>query len=250
MTTNKSANKATPIKIEAVLFDMDGVLIEAKDWHYEALNRALDIFGMPISRVDHETMFDGLPTKKKLEMLSIERGLPRQLHGFLNDLKQQYTVEMVHTLCKPQFTQERALSALKQEGYRLAVCSNSILSTVKLMMEKAALVPYLDVMVSNEDVAKPKPAPDMYLKAMEVFGLRPEQCLIVEDNENGIKAAMASGAHLLVVEDVRQTNLSNIKSRIAQIECSLSSSSVATNTPSVPHMLPPERHVLARVAHG
>ncbi|MFN9709276.1 MAG: HAD family hydrolase [Burkholderiales bacterium] len=251
MTINKNANKADLIKIKAVLFDMDGVLIEAKDWHYEALNRALDIFGIPISRIDHETTFDGLPTKKKLEMLSIDRGLPRQLHGFLNDLKQQYTVEMVHTLCKPKFAQERLLSALKQEGYRLAVCSNSILSTVKLMMEKAALAPYLDLMVSNEDVAKPKPAPDMYLKAMEVFGLRPEQCLIVEDNENGIKAAMASGAHLLVVEDVRQTNLSNIKSCIDQIECSRSSPSVVTSTlPVVPRMLPRNALTTPLVAHG
>ncbi len=229
MTTNKTPG---PIKIEAVLFDMDGVLIEAKDWHYEALNRALDIFGMPISRVDHETTFDGLPTKRKLEILSVERGLPRQLHGFLNDIKQQYTVEMVHTLCKPQFPQERALSALKSDGYRLAVCSNSIRSTVELMMEKAALTPYLDAMVSNEDVAKPKPAPDMYLKAMEMFGLRPDQCLIVEDNENGIKAAMASGAHLLIVEDVRQTNIQNIRSRIAQIECGLTAPASATEPPA------------------
>ncbi len=216
----KRMNNATT-KIEAVLFDMDGVLIEAKDWHYEALNRALEIFGMPISRVDHETSFDGLPTKRKLEILSVERGLPRQLHGFLNGLKQQYTVEMVHTLCKPQFAQERALSALKGDGYRLAVCSNSIRSTVQLMMEKAALLPYLDLMVSNEDVPRSKPAPDMYLKAMEAFGLRPEQCLIVEDNENGIKAAQSSGGHLLVVENVHQTNIQTIRSRIAQIESGL-----------------------------
>lgn len=228
MTTQKTTGSG---KIQAVLFDMDGVLIEAKDWHYEALNRALEIFGMPISRVDHETTFDGLPTKRKLEILSVERGLPRQLHGFLNDLKQQYTVEMVHTLCKPQFAQERALSALKSDGYRLAVCSNSIRSTVELMMEKAALRPYLDLIVSNEDVAKPKPAPDMYLKAMEGFGLRPDQCLIVEDNENGIKAAMASGAHLLVVEDVRQTNITNIRSRIAQIECGLAAPGPAVAEP-------------------
>ena len=99
------------------------------------------------------------------------------------------------------------------------------------MMEKAALRPYLDLIVSNEDVAKPKPAPDMYLKAMEGFGLRPDQCLIVEDNENGIKAAMASGAHLLVVEDVRQTNITNIRSRIAQIECGLAAPGPAVAEP-------------------
>ena len=59
------------MKIKAILFDMDGVLIEAKEWHYEALNRALKLFGMPVSRFDHLTTFDGLPTMKKLELLSI-----------------------------------------------------------------------------------------------------------------------------------------------------------------------------------
>ncbi len=203
--------------IKAVLFDMDGVLIEAKDWHYESLNRALEHFGMTISRHEHETTFDGLPTKKKLEMLSQEKGLPRSLHDFNNNLKQQYTVELVHTLCRPRFLQEQALSDLKRKGYKLAVCSNSIRATVELMMEKAALTPYLDLMLSNQDVAKSKPAPDIYLKAMERFGLRPEECLVVEDNENGIKAAVASGAHVLVVGDVAETNISNILARINEI---------------------------------
>lgn len=203
--------------IKAVLFDMDGVLIEAKDWHYESLNRALEHFGMPISRHEHETIYDGLPTKKKLEMLSQDKGLPRSLHEFINNLKQQYTVELVHTCCRPRFLQEQALSELKRNGYKLAVCSNSIRATVELMMEKAALTPYLDLMLSNQDVAKSKPAPDIYLKAMELFGLSPKECLVVEDNENGIKAATASGAHVLVVESVSDTNISNILARINEI---------------------------------
>jgi beta-phosphoglucomutase len=203
--------------IKAVLFDMDGVLIEAKDWHYEALNRALAHFGMDISRHEHEMTFDGLPTKKKLEMLSLEKGLPRSLHELVNNLKQQYTVEIVHALCRPRFLQEQALSQLHRAGFKLAVCSNSIRATVELMMEKAALTPYLDLMLSNQDVTKPKPAPDIYLKAMECFALMPEECLVVEDNENGIKAATASGAHVLVVDDVADTNISNIMARINEI---------------------------------
>ena len=204
--------------IKAVLFDMDGVLIEAKDWHYEALNRALDLFGMAISRVDHETTFDGLPTSRKLEILSIERGLPRELHKFLNEMKQRYTTEMVHTLCRPRFAQECALSTLKAQGYRMSVCSNSIRSTVELMMDKANLSQYLDLIVSNEDVSRPKPDPEMYCKAIAHFGLRPDECLVVEDNENGIKAAKASGAHLLVVQDVTQTCLANIMGRIQELD--------------------------------
>jgi beta-phosphoglucomutase len=204
--------------IKAVLFDMDGVLIEAKDWHYEALNKALDLFGMAISRFDHLTTFDGLPTRRKLEMLSMERGLPRELHPFLNEMKQQYTMQIVHTQCKPSFCHQQAMSTLKHRGYRLAVCSNSVRPTVEAMMAKAGLTPYLDYMVSNEDVAKGKPDPEMYLKAMSHFGLQPHECLVVEDNENGIKAARASGAHLLVVKEVADTTVQNIFARIDQIE--------------------------------
>lgn len=205
-------------KIKAVLFDMDGVLIEAKDWHYEALNGALELVGMPISRHDHLTTFDGLPTRKKLEMLTLERGLPKELHSFLNEMKQRYTMQIVHTSCKPQFAQELALSTLKARGYKLAVCSNSVRASVEVMMECSGLKPYLDVMVSNEDVSKGKPDPEMYLKAMAAFGLEPHECLIVEDNEHGIRAARASGAHLLVVKQVTDTNLFNILARIDEIE--------------------------------
>ena len=127
MKTNKKL-------IKAVLFDMDGVLIEAKDWHYESLNMALDIFGMPISRLDHLTTFDGLPTRKKLEMLSLEKGLPRQLHEFINELKQSYTQEIVFKSCKPLFVHEKALATLKSQGYKMAVCSNSVRASVTLMM--------------------------------------------------------------------------------------------------------------------
>ena len=106
------------MKIDTILFDMDVVLIEAKEWHYEALNRALDLFGMPISRFDHLTTFDGLPTRKKLEMLSLERGLPSELHEFINEMKQQYTMELVQTQCKPRFVHEYTLSFL--EGARIS----------------------------------------------------------------------------------------------------------------------------------
>src|SRR4051812_14635504 len=116
--------------IKAVVFDMDGVLIDAREWHFEALNRALGLFGYAISRFDHLTTFDGLSTRQKLEMLSQDRGLPRGLHGFLNDLKQLYTTELVHLRCRPSFAHEYALSKLKDLGYKLAVASNSVRASV------------------------------------------------------------------------------------------------------------------------
>ena len=206
------------MKIKAILFDMDGVLIEAKEWHYEALNRALKLFGMPISRFDHLTSFDGLPTLRKLELLTLERGLPKNLHVFINEMKQKFTMEIVHARCKPTFIHEYALSNLKDKGYKLAVCSNSVRNTVETMMQRSALSCYLDFMMSNEDVSRGKPDPEMYVRSIEHFALKPTECLIIEDNENGIKAARASGGHLLVVRKVTEVNLNSILTRIREIE--------------------------------
>lgn len=205
-------------KIKAIIFDMDGVLIEAKDWHYEALNQALELFGFTISRYDHLVTFDGLPTRKKLEMLSLEKGLPNGLHKFINHMKQIYTMEHVYMKCKPLFNHQYALSKLKTEGYGLALASNSVRITIDMMMEKADLIKYLDFTLSNQDVTKSKPDPEIYSKAIEKFGLLPEECLIVEDNPNGIKAALASGANLLKVDTVYDVTYQNIKNKIYEVE--------------------------------
>jgi beta-phosphoglucomutase len=203
--------------IKAVVFDMDGVLIDAREWHYEALNRALAIVGLEISRADHLTTFDGLSTRQKLEILSTTENLPRELHGFMNKLKQSYTMEIVSTRCKPTFIHQYALSSLKARGLKLAVASNSIRNTVEVMMQRAQLDKYLDLQLSNEDVEKPKPAPDIYLKAMKELGVTPAETLVVEDNEHGRQSVRASGAHLMAVRNPDDVTLSNIEAHLERL---------------------------------
>ncbi len=205
-------------RIKAIIFDMDGVLIDATEWHYEALNKALDLFGLSINRYEHLSSYDGLPTSKKLEMLSIEKGLPKQLHNFINSIKQQYTVDIINKKCKPTFIHEYALSKLKKEGYKLALASNSIAETIKLMMRKSCLDKYLEFCLSNQDVKLSKPNPEIYLKAIYKLNLDPNECLILEDNVHGKKAAIDSGAWLLEIENVWDVNYQNIYDRIRTIE--------------------------------
>ncbi|WP_242456545.1 HAD family hydrolase [Vibrio mediterranei] len=205
-------------KIKAVIFDMDGVLIDAKDWHYDALNKSLAIFGLEITRHDHLVTFDGLSTGQKLRMLSKTHVLPESLHSFINEMKQQYTMDITHQLCKPIFHHQYALSKLKESGYKLAVASNSIRNTVKVMMDKAALAEYLDFYLSNQDVVKGKPDPEIYNLAIRKLGLQPEECVIVEDNENGLKAARASGAHVLKVDTVNDVTYDAITEFINKVE--------------------------------
>lgn len=197
---------------------MDGVLIDAKDWHYDSLNKALNLFGLEISRYDHLVTYDGLPTKKKLEMLSLERGVPRSLHGLINDLKQDYLMEIAYQKCKPLFCHQFALTRLQEKKLKMAVCSNSIRRTIEIFLEKAKISQYFDFTLSNEDVQEPKPSSEIYVEAIKRLDLHPNECLIIEDNENGIKAALGSGAHVMVVNKTQDVNIENILSRICEIE--------------------------------
>jgi len=205
-------------KIKGIIFDIDGVLIEAKDWHYDALNKALGLFGHAITKYDHLVTYDGLPTIIKLDMLSREGNLPYKLHSFINELKQKFTMDFVYTHCKPRFYHEYALSQLKSNGYKIGCASNSTSDSVNLMLTRSKLLRYMDIVLSAQDVENPKPAPDMYIAAIKSLGLMPEECLVIEDNKNGIKAAIASGAHLMVVTEVDEVNIENIMYMINKIE--------------------------------
>jgi beta-phosphoglucomutase len=151
-------------------------------------------------------------------MLSKSRGLPEGLHDFLNTLKQKHTANMMGQLCRPTFHHRFALSRLRSDGYRMAMCSNSVRSTLDTMAKLALIDQYFEFMLSNEDVSKPKPDPEIYSSAIERIGATPERTLIVEDNQHGIAAAEAAGAHVLRVVDPQDVTYQRITTEIAEIE--------------------------------
>jgi beta-phosphoglucomutase len=205
-------------KVKAVLFDMDGVLIDACDWHYDALNEALAVYGHFIDRDDHLARFDGLTTHQKLQMLTAERGLPASLYPAIREMKQQITIQLIRSRARPDPEHVRALTTLRGLGYRLAVCSNAVRSSVQLMMEQTGLAPMLDLMLSNEDVQRSKPDPEIYQTAAARFGLHPSECLAVEDNQNGVAAARGAGVQLLQVRDPSGVTLEAITAAIERAE--------------------------------
>lgn len=204
--------------IKAVIFDLDGVLVEAKDWHYEALNKALAIFGCEFSYDEHLTTYDGLPTKTKINMLNKTKNFPIELSEVVYDLKQIYTNEYFSTRCFPDFSQDYLFRKLRDNEIRTAVASNSIRATVDQAMINLDIKKYIEFSLSNEDVKNPKPSPEIYKKAIEKLKLKPEECVIVEDNQNGIKAANDSGAYCLEVKEVEEVNHVNIFNFIKKIE--------------------------------
>ncbi|MEM6472198.1 MAG: HAD family phosphatase [Planctomycetota bacterium] len=203
--------------IKAIIFDMDGVLVDAKVWHFDALNQALELFGYRISQFEHHRRFDGLPTRKKLEILADEQGFPRSLSSFVNEMKQHFLLETAEQLCTPNSLHVDTLSRLRADGFDLALASNSIRRSVDKLMRLTQLDAFLSFTLSNEDVDRPKPSPEIYRLAIERLGRRPDECLVVEDGEYGLAAAKAAGAHLCRVESVHDVNYANIQKRLVEL---------------------------------
>ena len=203
--------------IKVILFDMDGVLIDAREWHYEALNKALSVFGAQISRNDHLNIYDGLPTRIKLEKLTSKGLLPTELHDLINKLKQKYTLQYIYQYCSPTFNHQFALSKLKSDGFKIGLCSNSIRKSIDVMMNLSSLDQYLDGIWSAENVKKGKPDPEIYNISINHFNVDPKEVLIVEDNENGFQAAKGSGAHCLLVKDPTEVKYQTIVKKLTEI---------------------------------
>ncbi len=197
--------------IKAVLFDADGVLVDACGLHYVALNRALGTMGWTINQSDHETIYNGLPTHKKLQRLTRDQGFPEDWHGAVHSLKQQFTREMIEECISPDISKRELLLALRDCGYQIAVCSNSLRDTLERMLRAVGIIDLVDLFIGNDEVKLPKPSPEMYLLAAEKLGVEMEETVIVEDSPVGMRAAWAAEpAQVIKVAGPHEVNLSLI----------------------------------------
>lgn len=205
--------------IKVVAFDMDGVLLDAKEIHYESLNKALIRNGYKsINRNDHESTYDGLPTSVKLDML-LRKGLidSKNIDKIKKD-KQSYTIQLIEDTCSPNEFHIEMLINLQQLGLDVALCSNSIRATVETAIKVTDIGEYFDLVLSHQNVKNPKPYPDIYLKVAEHFEVDPKEILVVEDNENGFKAALSAGCNLLkVTGGPGQVNSSFVENEIMRL---------------------------------
>ena len=203
-------------KIKLVIFDLDGVLVEAKNIHYDALNQALGK-EYSIGWNEHLSVYDGLKTNQKLEILTERKGLPTELHSEIWESKQKYTLQMLKEL-QPNLTLQSVMDALVEDGYKIAVCSNSIRKTVLTVLSKLGIMEFMDYIISNEDVQNSKPHPEMYWRAISKMGCLPEETLIVEDSPYGLLAASRSKAHILRVKNPSEVTYTNIFKKLTEIE--------------------------------
>jgi HAD superfamily hydrolase (TIGR01509 family) len=205
--------------IKLIIFDLDGVLVEAKNIHFDALNEALTVVnpGYKIGWTEHLNKYDGLKTSQKLELLTQEKGLPSEIHNQVWKTKQELTVRKLANL-KPNRELVATIKLLYNEGFKLAVCSNSIRRTCLTVLAKLELIEYLDLIISNEDVTNSKPHPEMYWKAISTMSMLPEETLIVEDSPYGLLAAARSKSYILRVKNPKEVTYNNIMNKIDTVD--------------------------------
>ena len=201
--------------IKLVVFDMDGVLVDIKDIHYNTLNEALSEIDSKyiISNEEHLSKFDGKKTYDKLKILSKEKNLPPDLHHKIWSSKQKKTIEAIKNL-KPQTEIIETLKFLKSNNITIAVASNSIRDTVKNVLVATGYISYVDFFLSNEDCLYAKPNPEIYLRAMIMAGVGPVDTVIVEDSPTGIKAAEQTKAKLFKVNSSKDIKVCNMERAI------------------------------------
>lgn len=192
-----------------VIFDLDGVLIDSKDYHYEALNQALGS-EYAISREDHASTYDGLPTMGKLKLLTKNKSLSIDRYDQIWKDKQTNTLKIFSECVAKDYELMGYFQQLVDAGYKIAVASNSIRNTVKIILLRLGLLEFIDMYVSNEDVVRNKPFPSMYWKCMEALGSLPDDTVILEDSHIGRQGALDSKCHLIPIEDRSDLNQNKI----------------------------------------
>lgn len=198
-----------------IIFDLDGVLIESRNLHYDALNSALAGIDKKyiINKEEHLSTYDGLNTTKKLRLLTTEKGLDPRYYQKVWEDKQESTF---HLIKKFPHNENLCLmfQYIKNQKIKIAVASNSVRETVKLALLKIGVLEYVDFYISNEDVKRTKPYPEMYWKCMTEMYALPKNTVIIEDSHIGRQGAVDSGAHLIAVKDSKDLNWDKVRQAV------------------------------------
>lgn len=208
------------MSIRLIISDMDGTLLDLKEIHFEALNRALETLDKKyiISPEDHVKTFDGLSTDKKLKILAKTRDFPLDKSKEINALKQKHTAELMAGFNKFNTDIINVIQKLKDEGYLFYVASNAVKQTVKFSLDKLGITHLVDKIYSNEEVINSKPSSEIYLGCMYDAGCEPHETLIIEDSKYGRESAVKSGAYVCGVDNSFDFTYERIKSMIDSIK--------------------------------
>ncbi len=185
------------MSIQAVIFDMDGVLVDSEPFGFEALRRVMARYDLPYSQ-DENAEFLGRTTLESCRILKARHGLPESAET----LAEWYIEGMLALIGQgpiPMVGVPDVLHRIRGSGYRMALASSAEPRVIHANLTALSLLPLFEAVVSGTQVARGKPAPDVFLATAERLAVPPPGCLVVEDSRNGLLAAKAAGMTCAVV---------------------------------------------------
>jgi HAD superfamily hydrolase (TIGR01509 family) len=199
--------------MKLIIFDLDGVLIDSRDIHFDVLNKALSQLDSKyiISKKEHLTKYDGLSTRQKLVKLTKDKNLPESMYDIIWNNKQILTFNELDKVVTVNDKLISIFSYLKMNGFVIAIASNSIRKTIDIVINNSGISEFVDLIVSNEDVSYPKPNPQIYLTVMQKFGISPHETYIFEDSYIGRQSAFKSGATVCPVNNSTELTIDYVK---------------------------------------
>lgn len=178
---------------KAIIFDMDGVLVDSEPFHTEIEKRQFSLNKISVTKEEHQKYLGAASDVMWKEIA--------ERHGIL--ISAEELIEQNRVECHRFFDEldeipvmpglEELLKKLQKKNYPMAVASSSFPEIIDLILKKTGLLKYFQVVVSAQEAGKSKPEPDVFLLAASKLGIKPEHCLVIEDSPNGIKAARSAG---------------------------------------------------------
>ena len=203
--------------IKNIIFDLDGVLVDTRDAHYEALNKAIKkIGGKQISYKDHINKFDGLPTKEKLQILNSKKKILKKNNQKIIIWKNKFTSEILKQKIKFNPKIYNLFQKLSKK-HKIGIATNAIRDTLDVCLKKLKIKKFVKISLSNQEIKNPKPHPEIYMKAMLSLNAIPNQTLILEDSYVGRLAVKNSGAHLFPVNNLLDVKIDEINNFVKKI---------------------------------
>ena len=191
----------------AILFDMDGVLVDSEPLFLSAINRLLGQDGVtPISVEENERFLIGTTIGETWRQLKLNRPLPLPTEQYIQRYDEVVRQVMMEELA-PQPGVRELLDTCNRRGLPKAVASSSLHMWVDLKLNAIGLTGAFDAGLGGDDVTRGKPEPDIYVKAAGQLGVPPQECIAIEDSPVGISAAVASGAYTIAVRTEYTKNL-------------------------------------------
>jgi HAD superfamily hydrolase (TIGR01509 family) len=194
------------------LFDLDGVLANTDKIQYECTRKAIiqqTQFDINTNNIINNIFLSTITTQIKLQKLYEENIITKDEINIIYENKKQLADIVFNTLQKDPVKIE-LFQYLKNNGKNIAVVTNGNKQSAKLILQNIGIFPFIDILISNNDVINKKPHSEPYIRAMLHFSGKIEEYIIFEDSETGLQSARGTGAQVIHVKNVEEINKENI----------------------------------------